>query len=182
MARIWIDPGHGGPDDGAEYRYHHEDDYNLAIAFYLDYELRLKGLHTKMSRERDEAVSLAGRVQLATLFEADVFISIHCDAWHKQTANGFSTHVYRLPHVLGGYIHKSLQDRLLGHSDRGLQASNFYVLRETPMPAVLVECEFITNPETAAFLKEAENQRLIARAIAEGLFNYLNHKEGNHVA
>jgi N-acetylmuramoyl-L-alanine amidase len=182
MARIWIDPGHGGPDDGAQYRHHHEDDYNLAIAFFLDYELRLKGLETKLTREADAPVSLGTRVEAAKLFQADVFVSIHCDAWHRETAQGFSTHVYKIPHLLGAHIHESLQSSLQGHKDRGLQENNFYVLRETPMSAVLVECEFISNPETAAFLKEAENQRLIAQSIATGLFRYLAHKEGNHVA
>ena len=180
MARIFIDPGHGGADDGAKYRHHHEDDYNLPVAFYFDYELRLKGIQTMLSREEDRSVKLADRVEGAKLWKADAFISIHCDAWHKQTARGFSTHVYSGPHLLGGFLHQSLQKALVGHKDRGLQESNFYVLRRTLMPAALIECEFITNPETAAFLKEAENQRRIARAIALGTFQYLNHKEGSH--
>jgi len=180
MAKVFIDPGHGGVDDGAKYRHHHEDDYNLAVAFFLDYEIRLKGIEALLSREADKPVTLASRVEAAELFKADVFVSIHCDAWHKQTANGFSTHVYSGPHLLGGNIHTALQQELDGHNDRGLQESNFYVLRRTRMPAALIECEFITNPETAAFLKEAENQRRIARAVALGIFQYLNHREENH--
>ena len=180
MARIFIDPGHGGPDDGAEYRHHHEDDYNLAVAFYLDYELRLKGITTELSREEDVAISLRERVERAKAFGAKAFVSIHCDAWHKQTAKGFSTHVYSTPHILGGFIHNALALSMPHHKDRGLQESNFYVVRKTPMPAALVECEFITNPETAAFLKEPANQRRIARAIASGVFRYLSHKEQSH--
>ena len=181
MARVFIDPGHGGPDDGAKYMHHHEDDYNLAVAFYLDYELRLKGIRTILSREADKAVSLASRVQAAKLFEADAFISIHCDAWHQETAKGFSTHIYRAPNLLGTSIHAALQHRLPDHSDRGLRESNFYVLRKTPMPAELVECEFITNPQTADFIKEPSNQRMISRAIAMGTFHYFSYKEETHV-
>lgn len=174
MARIFIDPGHGGDDNGAKYGYHEEDDYNLAVAFLLDCELRLRGINTKLSRTDDSAISLQDRVKLAREFEAAAFVSIHCDAWHRETVSGFSTHVYRArPNHLGSYVHLELRQALNGHKDRGLTESNFYVLRRTPMPAALVECEFISNPETARFLKEPANQRLIARAIAAGVTKYL---------
>jgi len=182
MARVFIDPGHGGKDSGAVYGYHQEADYNLAISFFLDYELRLAGISTELSREEDTTVSLAERVRRAKAFSAEAFVSIHCDAWHRETAKGFSTHVYENGklNLLGRFIHDSLARHLSGHRDRGLRESNFYVLRKTPMPAALVECEFISNPETAAFLKQPANQRMIARAVASGVIRYLRHKEENH--
>ena len=177
MARIFIDPGHGGNDCGALYGYHHEADYNLAIAFCLEAELRLRGMVVEMSRRQDIGVVLGDRVAMAQTFRAHAFISIHCDAWHSETAKGYSTHVApKGDHALGGHIHYRLQEALNGHKDRGLQESNFFVLRNTAavrIPSALVECEFITNPETAAFLRDQANQRKIAMAIAAGTMNYL---------
>jgi N-acetylmuramoyl-L-alanine amidase len=177
MARIFIDPGHGGLDNGAVHGYHEEDDYNLAVAFLLEYELRLRGMAVELSRREDMTVPLGDRVAMAQSFKADAFVSIHCDAWHSETAKGYSTHVApKGDHALGGHIHYRLQEALNGHKDRGLRESDFYVLRNTAalrMPSALVECEFISNPETAAFLKEPANQRKIALAIAAGIMNYL---------
>jgi N-acetylmuramoyl-L-alanine amidase len=179
MARVFIDPGHGGADNGAAYGFYEEDDDNLAVAQLLEYELRLQGVTTEMSGRQDVEVSLADRVAKAKEFKADAFVSIHCDAWHQQTVHGYSTHIYlEGDRLLGGHIHRRLQEALTGHSDRGLKESNFYVLRNTArisMPSALVECEFISNPETAAFLKEPENQKKIAIAIAAGILAFLSH-------
>jgi N-acetylmuramoyl-L-alanine amidase len=165
MARIFIDPGHGGLDNGAARGYHEEDDYNLAIAFLLEYELRLRGMTVEMSRREDATVPLGDRVVMAQTFKPDAFVSIHCDAWHSETAKGYSTHVAPAgDHALGGHIHFRLQEH------------DFFVLRNTAalrIPSALVECEFISNPETAAFLKEPANQKKIALAIAAGIMNYL---------
>jgi len=177
MARIFIDPGHGGVDCGALYGYHHEADYNLAIALHLEAELRLRGMIVEMSRRDDIGVILGDRVAMAQTFKPDAFVSIHCDAWHSETAKGYSTHVApKGDHALGGHIHFRLQAALNGHKDRGLKESNFFVLRNTAavrIPSALVECEFITNPETAAFLRQPANQRTIALAVAAGIMNYL---------
>lgn len=176
MARVFIDPGHGGQDNGAKYGHHEEDDYNLAVAFFVDYELRLRGIGTQLSRYSDSYASLGARVDQARNYKADVFVSIHCDAWHNETANGFSVHVYRAPHELGSAIYEEIQKTLPDHQDRGLRESNFYVLRKTAMPAVLVECEFITNKAMAKWLKEVGNQKKMGRAIAAGVCRYLANK------
>ena len=177
MARIFIDPGHGGIDCGALFGYHHEADYNLAIALLLEAELRLRGIVVEMSRRGNIGVALGDRVAMAQTFKPHAFVSIHCDAWHSETAQGYSTHVSpKGDHALGGHIHYRLQETLNSHKDRGLKESNFFVLRNTAalrIPSALVQCEFITNPETAAFLREPANQRRIAMAIAAGTMNYL---------
>jgi N-acetylmuramoyl-L-alanine amidase len=169
---IVVDPGHGGDDNGAAWGHAEEDDINLIVAFLLEYELRLAGFSVLLTRERDKNVSLRERVDLANRKMADLFVSIHCDAWHNTTASGISAHVFR-----GGSISSSVADSVLetlmarfpDHANRGVKKSNFYVLRETIMPAVLVECEFLSNPETRRFLREPENQRALARAIAAGI-------------
>ena len=79
--KIYIDPGHGGIDDGAAYDGAKEDENNLTIALFLGHELRAAGFETRFSRETDKQVPLYQRGHEANLWKADAFISIHCDAW-----------------------------------------------------------------------------------------------------
>ena len=170
--RIVVDPGHGGPDNGAAWGHAEEDDVNLIISYLLRCELEKGGCEVMLTRERDEAVALIDRVGFANSKLADLFISIHCDAFHDVTARGISTHIYlggsTISHMVGERIQEGLMERFPGHVNRGVKLSNFYVLRNTVMPAVLVECEFLSNLETRRFLREPENQLAIARAIAAG--------------
>lgn len=171
---ICIDPGHGGTDNGAVYGYAEEDDINLAVSLYLRCILEQSGFEIIMTRDKDYYVPLKNRCILANNFKADFFISIHCDAWHKETTSGISTHIYNggvslLTDILAAKIHQSLICRFPKHVNRGVRLSNFHVLRMTVMPAVLVECEFISNPDMREFLLDPENQFAIALAIARGV-------------
>ena len=175
IGKIVIDPGHGGEEDnGAVWGYTDEDDINLIIAFLLRYELKQKYYeHVVLTREKDEYVSLTDRVLIANMNHADLFISIHCDAFHTTTVKGISTHVYTsaAPDTIefANDIQTALIDTFPDHSNRGVKFSNFYVLRKTQMPAVLIECEFLSNPDMRKFLKEPENQLALAQAIARGI-------------
>jgi N-acetylmuramoyl-L-alanine amidase len=170
---ICIDPGHGGLDNGAAYGEVNEDDVNLEIGHLLRCLLVRAGFEVIMTRETDQYVSLENRCVLANSLNTDIFLSIHCDAWHTVTTSGISTHIYRgANHItwgLGKAVHKSLTDRFPTHANRGLKLSDFCVLRNTRMPAVLVECEFLSNPEMRRFLCEPENQFALANAIANGI-------------
>lgn len=180
MHKIFIDPGHGGNDNGAawgeKYDYVEEDDLNLIISFLLNYELLLAGLTTRLSREEDIFVSLADRSQQANAWGADIFVSIHADAFHRETAKGITTHIYPQctpdTQILATWVQSELLKRFIEHSNRGIKKSNFHVLRQTRMPAILIETEFISNPETRRFLKEPANQRELARAIGRGIKRY----------
>lgn len=185
--RIFIDAGHGGPSDngaswGEKFDYVEEDDLNLIIAFLLRYELLLADFDVRMSREKDEPVTLGRRVALANYWPADIFVSIHADAFHNITAKGISTHIYTYPSqkslILAAWIQGGLIKKFIDHTDRGVKKSNFYVLHHTAMPAVLVECEFISNPETRRFLKEPENQIALAQAIGQGIKKYFETSRG----
>ncbi len=170
---VVIDPGHGGEDNGAVWSYAEEDDINLSVAYLLRCELRYRGYEARLTRERDKYVSLSERVQFAETVQADLFLSIHCDAYHKVTARGMSTHIYpncsQRTRDLAESIQAVLISRFPAHINRGIRQSNFYVLRKTTMPAVLIECEFLSNPETRKFLREPENQLGLAQAIASGM-------------
>lgn len=178
--KIFIDPGHGGSDNGAayggRYDYIEEDDLNLAVGIMLQYELMLAGHRTMMSRGKDTEVPLRTRAIMANAWGADAFVSIHADAWHKETTSGISTHIHPAcsPDAswLGECVHQALAERLAKRVNRGLKRSDFYVLRKTNCPAVLVECEFVTNPESRRFLREPENQQALAQAIRYGIGRY----------
>jgi len=178
---VWIDAGHGGKDDGAEYGFLSEDNVNLGIAFYLDYEFRFVGIETCMTRMKDEYVSLEQRVTEANIKKADLFISIHCDAFHKKTARGMTVHIAenhsQKALILAKAIDRQLRLQFPEHQHRGIKKSNFYVLTKTKMPAVLIECEFLSNPETRNFLRKAENQRSLAKTICEGVNAAINLKQ-----
>ena len=171
--KICIDPGHGGDDNGAQWGDAREDEINLAVAYLLRSELEKSGFEVVMTRERDVFVALADRCRIANNSKADLFVSIHCDAWHDVTVKGISVHVYlgasEFSHRVGDAILEALLIMFPEHVNRGVKMSNFHVLRNTIMPAVLVECEFLSNPETRAFLKEPENHLSIAQAIVAGI-------------
>lgn len=170
---IIIDPGHGGNDNGATYGFSEEDDTNLSISYLLRCELRLLGYEVYMTRERDIQVLLSERVTCANNRNAGLFVSIHCDAFHKETAQGMSVHIHpncsERSRKIAQSVLVSLVDMFPDHRNRGVRESDFYVLSRTKMPAILIECEFLSNPETRKFLKEPENQLQLARAIANGI-------------
>jgi len=184
-ARIFIDPGHGGDDNGAawgdKYDYVEEDDLNLALAFLLRCDCMLHGYQTLLSRTEDAHVALGDRSRLANGWGADIFVSLHADAFHNETARGISTHIYTYASarsgVLGHEVHGALMETFPDHVNRGVKRSNFHVLRETRMPAILVEAEFISNPDTRRFLKEPASALAIATAIGKGIDRYFASEE-----
>lgn len=172
---IVLDPGHGGRDNGAKWGYTHEDDINLSIAFYLRYELMLSSHNNIiMTRESDKYVSLKQRCKIAEYYNADIFLSIHCDAFHNISVSGMGTYIhttstgdsFTLSHFIGQEMERLFPD----HKHRDIKHRNFYVLRKNrKRTAVLVECEFLSNPKTRLFLREAENQVQLAQSIKIGI-------------
>jgi len=174
---ICIDPGHGGVDNGASYGFVDEDETNLAIGYLLDYELKALKIPTLLTREKDEYFSLYQRAMLANIKQAYLFVSIHCDAFHKETASGMTVHIAKQHSLKSLQFARTMDAQLKlqfpDHVHREIKESNFYVLSETKMPAILIECEFLSNPGTRNFLKKPENQRRLGQTIAKGIYFYL---------
>ncbi len=172
----------GGVDNGASYGFVDEDETNLIIGYLLDYELCSLGMTTYMTREKDEYISLQQRVLTANIKQADIFVSLHCDAFHNETSKGMSVHISENHYskkalLLAESINNNLIIQFPDHQHRGVKKSNFYVLNKTTMPAVLVECEFLSNPDTRSFLKKPENQRRLARSICTSIIYYFKSVE-----
>lgn len=162
--KIFLDAGHsvGGGDTGAEGFNLKEQDITFGIVMLLAKKLSDVGFDIMVSRENagdvlgtNASTSLSKRASLANTWGADVFISVHCNASTNNTANGtevytFNTSSKALP------LAKKIQSKIveiLGTTDRGTKTANFAVLRETSMPAVLVETAFISNKEDSDKLK-----------------------------
>ena len=174
-AKIVIDPGHGGKDPGAigpnELQ---EKDVVLSVAFKVRDLLESYGYTVILTRTTDVYLSLQERCDIANNNDADLFISIHNNSFSDPSANGTETFSY-LPNDEGGQVAKVMQSKLiaaLGLRNRGHKTSDFYVLRNTNMPAVLTELAFISNPKEEALLKTDEFQTKAAKAIVDSIIGF----------
>jgi len=175
---VAVDAGHGGLDSGArnELLDLNEKDVTLAIAMELQRILRSRGFEVIMTRETDDFVELSQRAEIANQAQAEVFVSIHCNSAEYDRVRGIE--VYHHPHstngkILSRRVHGALMSYFPDHQDRGVKSADFLVLRETRMPASLVETEFLSNPDEARFLADPDNQRRLAEAVANGVEAYL---------
>lgn len=173
--RVCLDPGHGGTDPGAVGPSGlREKDVNLPIALCAAKLLRAAGMEVIMTREDDRYVDLTSRAEIANNCGADVFVSIHADAvLNKPTVGGTSTYTYSIRQKAEReHLSRLLQAELvaaLGRQDRGVFDKNFAVLRETKMPAALVEVAYISNPEEEKLLADEAFQQRAAGALAQAI-------------
>ena len=178
--KIFIDPGHGGPDPGAVGNGVTEEFVNLNVSLELARLLREAGYDVRLYRTTsDENVlenknaDLRNRAQTANNWEADYFISIHTNSSPNPASNGVEAYVYRL----GGTSERLAQSIVnsvsneLGSRNRGVLQANFAGLRRTNMPAVLVELGYLTNATEALNLNSPAWQRAVAAAIFDGIVN-----------
>lgn len=100
------------------------------------------------------------------------FFSVHCNAFQDRTVKGTEAYAYK-PGGHGEQMAKAISSRManaLGTPNRGAKFANFYVLKNTNAPAVLVEIDFITNPDIAAKMSSEDYLELVAQTIFEGLY------------
>lgn len=170
---VAIDPGHGGKDPGAIGATGLvEKDVVLDVGLRLREALRRQGVRTVMTRESDVFVDLADRVPIAMRAGATVFVSVHANATTRGVIRGVETY-YLKPHsvLLATWIQEEL-GRSLGIPDRGIRTANFKVLRDSPVPAVLVEVGYLTNLEDEALLRTPAFRQRAADAIARGVVRF----------
>lgn len=171
---IIIDPGHGGNDTGAMRGNIEEKDLTLSIALKVREELKNMGFNKIiMTRSSDKTLSLSDRVETANNNNADIFVSIHINSSVKSEINGIETHYYSdKGYDVAKKLHKELIENISA-TDRGLFKSKFYVINHTEAPAVLLELGFISNEQERSMLTSEKRQSASAKAIAEGIYNYL---------
>lgn len=183
---ITIDPGHGGSDSGAVGpNGYTEKEGTFAISQKVASILNQSGAKVVMTRDSDVDVygpnasarnELQARVDVGNNANSDIFVSIHCNAFVNPAANGTQTFYYGSSYQ-GQRLAQSIQEKMIeanGLRDRGISTCNFYVVKHSYMPAVLIETAFITNYDEEALLSDDEWQTTMAKAIAEGINEYFS--------
>lgn len=183
---ITIDPGHGGSDSGAVGpNGYTEKEGTFAISQKVASILNQSGAKVVMTRDSDVDVygpnasarnELQARVDVGNNANSDIFVSIHCNAFVNPAANGTQTFYYGSSYQ-GQRLAQSIQEKMIeanGLRDRGISTCNFYVVKHSYMPGVLIETAFITNYDEEALLSDDEWQTTMAKAIAEGINEYFS--------
>lgn len=188
---VVVDAGHGGVDPGGnDNRGFLEKDLTLDIARRLKVLFSAAGARVVLTRAGDHDLAppemeslwerkkydLRQRVELANRVGADIYLSIHANC-HSDTRR-YGQRVFAAPRAgseeLAASIDRSLA-RLTG-TCFGVRTGNFYVLRQTTMPAVLVEVGFISNPEEKARLGDPRYRAVLAEAIFLGTLCYFENR------
>lgn len=167
---IVIDPGHGGFDRGGIPRQRvPESMMNLDVAQRLKAVLQAYGYHVVMTRDSDVFVPLGTRVAIANSYRDAIFVCIHFNATPRSSANGIETYFYSSQSLpLASAIHYYVAGGA-PTPNRGVRRRGFYVLRNTRIPSVLVECGFLTNPTEAQYAQSGAYRQKLAEEIGRGV-------------
>lgn len=180
---IVIDPGHGGNDPGAiGANGLKEKDITLDIALRLGGILQTRGVEVIYTRSIDVFVALNERANKANQLKADYFISIHVNSASSSNARGTEAYIYRADgrtDKLAERVQKELT-KVNELVDRGVKKGDFAVLRETNMPAILIEVAFISNKDEEALLRQPSFLEKTATGIANGIVDFLGIKQSDH--
>lgn len=178
--RVLIDAGHGGNDQGT---YNPrtgtiEKKITIEIANKVAKELsKDKSLQVIQTRTMDQSVSLSERNEIGTNNNADLFISIHCNASSDGSSivHGIETFYWNKDD--GSYdLAKSVHDNLLYNSkakDRGVKIGDYKVLRDSNVPSILIETGFLTNDNEEKKLLNPQYQEILSKSIANGIKTYI---------
>ena len=188
---VTIDPGHGGTDPGAiGKKGTKEKDINLKVAEKLREYLLEKGARVTMTRTTDkdvfgldatDAQELQARVDVAQANEADLFVSLHCNASTNAKIGGMSSYFFPKTDY-DKMAAAAIQDDLtkkFGLDDLGVRQASFYVNKRSSMPTVLVEMAFISNEKEEKLLRSNWFQSKMAKAIADGIEDYFAEAGGD---
>lgn len=183
---IMIDPGHGGPNDiGAKGRLapeYMEKDLTLSTAMILKNYLDQMGFKTLMVRQEDIFINRYVRARLANEKQPKLYVSIHYNFAPDNSAHGievfyFQSDVDKERSKQSKRLGEAILKRVLfktGAKSRGVKHGNYAVVRETNMPAVIIEGGFMTNEQEMDKLKDPTYLKKIALGIAEGIQDYLS--------
>lgn len=187
---IVIDAGHGGRDPGKiGIDNVLEKDINLDIAFELKELLELNDINVIMTRESDvglysesdsnrKAADLKKRIEIINSNDVDLAISIHQNSFTEESSHGAQVFYYsgsvegkKLANIMQSRIKESIAD-----DNHRVEKSNdnYYMLKKSNCPLVIIECGFLSNGREAELLKSDDYQRSMAWAIHLGVMNYLN--------
>lgn len=172
---VVIDPGHGGHDRGGVWGRVYEKHLCLDTATRLQAYLHAKGVRTVMTRDGDYFVSLAERVAITARQRNAIFVAIHYNDTYKADVSGFEV-FYSRPdsQPLSQSVHRNVLRRV-STNDRGSKFARYYVIRNAPCPAILVECGFVSSNTERDRMKSAWWRDAVAHGIADGIMQFRNY-------
>ena len=180
---IVIDPRHGGEDPGkVGVNGALEKDINLQMAQKLKSKLEARGLHVQMTREDDQVPNkksddMKQRLSLIEEIKPTLVISIHQNSFSDDNVRGAQVFYYTNSEAGRGAaecVQASLRE-FDSTNTREIKAnSEYYLLKKTPVPIIIVECGFLSNPEEAEFLVVNEYQEEITESICSGILKWLD--------
>jgi len=181
---IVIDPGHGGKDQGTqslEGPKYFEKNLTLPTAQILNTYLQGFGYKTIMTRRDDLFVPLKERADFANQRKSYLFVSVHYNAAENSKAHGIEVYYYESADnkersdkskALANFVLEGVINNTKGKS-RGVKHGNFAVIRETQMPAILIEGGFMTNSDEMQKIKDVAYMKQLAWGIAQGIKQYI---------
>ena len=175
---IIIDPGHGGTDSGNTFGTIYEKDVVLKVSKLVERKLAATGANVLMTRTDDVYPTLPDRVDFTNVNYGEIFVSIHANSvLNNTTANGTET-FYAMTSGdkqesidLATFVNNQIVNDIKMRN-RGVKNEQFYVIRNTIIPAILVELGFLTNSEDRAKLTDDHYIELFAESIYKGIVEY----------
>ena len=141
---------------------------NLEMAKRVEQKLRSAGVRTVMTRSGDVFIPLGGRVATANSRSGAIFVSVHFNSAPNRDARGIETYFYSSKsYLLAAAIHRRVAP--LAAENRGIKQRGYYVLRNCRVPAVLVECGFLTNRDDSRLALSSGYRDRLATQIAQGI-------------
>jgi N-acetylmuramoyl-L-alanine amidase len=169
---VVIDPGHGGQDNGGQWGKVYEKHLALDTAVRLENNLKRLGYQTVLTRRSDYFVTLPQRVAIGNSYRNAIFVSLHYNYTWKENVSGLETFYYNAEgQRLAQLVQKSLV-RETRTVDRNAKFARFYVIRNSKLPAILVEGGFVSNETERTRMKSAYFREAIARGITDGIQRY----------
>jgi N-acetylmuramoyl-L-alanine amidase len=174
-----VDPGHGGNDPGSTGKKGlSEKEFAIAMARNIQKAGELKNVKVILTRTDDTGMNLEERVSVAKRYNADAFISIHTN-FNQENVNSSGIECvvseknskFQDSKRLAEKFHREFQT-LNGISLNGIKESNFYVLSENSIPAVLLELGYFSNSMDYAYLNDEKNQQQISEKIIAAVIEY----------
>ena len=189
-AKVVIDPGHGGNDPGGiGVSGVLEKDVNLSVALFLKENLEQQGIEVVLTRETDKGLysetaknkkkeDLARRIEIIEEEAPDFVLCIHQNIFTDAKYSGAQVFYYKKSEE-GARLASCIQNQLIAGVDpennRVPKSNmNYYMLKQSPVPIVIVECGFLSNVTEEAKLGTLDYQRALAWNIFLGTMHYLN--------
>ena len=178
---VVLDAGHGGEDGGTVEQAATEKEINLAVVLKLKELLEEQGIRVVLTRDKDIFMKLEERVQIANGEKADLFISIHCNYYEKDSSiYGLECYYCKSAEEGKHYAEKIMEtiEESENIVSRNVKPADYYILKNTTVSAVLVETGYLSNYNERNQLMSEEYQEKLAGELVKGIVKGLEEKTG----